>query len=58
MPEIALGKIEKIKKKKKKTGLYNLVKSLNRANNVSELGAEIMDLFSTFHQGHKTVREA
>ena len=41
-------------KKKKKTGLYNLVKSLNRANNVSELGAEIMDLFSTFHQGHKT----
>ena len=27
-------------------------------NNVSELGVEIMVLLSTFHQGHKTVREA
>lgn len=51
MPEIALKKMIKFKKK---TGLYNFVKSLNRMNNVSELGVEIMVLLSIFHKYHKT----
>lgn len=50
MPEIALKKMIKLKK----TGLYNFVKSLNRMNNVSELGVEIMVLLSIFHKDHKT----
>lgn len=42
MPKITMIKL-------KKTGLYNFVKSLNRANNVSVRGIESMVLFSTFH---------